>query len=86
MAAAGCNDFEWTIHLLLADVVMPEMSGPELADQMALLRPGIKMIFTSGYTDDAIARQTPQFENGWLHQILNMKGTPNETQDIDCGR
>ncbi len=46
-----------TIHLLLTDVVMPEMSGPELAQQMLLLHPGTKIIFTSGYTDDAIARQ-----------------------------
>jgi FixJ family two-component response regulator len=33
------------------------MSGPELAKQLTLQRPGIKIIFTSGYTDDAIARQ-----------------------------
>src|SRR5713101_1213588 len=46
-----------TIHLLLADVVMPEMSGPELARKMVSLHPEIKVIFTSGYTDDAIARQ-----------------------------
>ncbi|MGH9774655.1 MAG: response regulator [Candidatus Acidiferrales bacterium] len=51
------KEFDGPIHLLLTDVVMPEMSGPELAQQMASLRPGIKIIFTSGYTDDAIARQ-----------------------------
>ena len=51
------KDFDGTIHLLLTDVVMPEMSGPELANQLTLRRPGIKVIFTSGYTDDAIARQ-----------------------------
>ena len=45
------------IHLLLTDVVMPEMSGLELANRLASLRPGMKIIFTSGYTDDAIARQ-----------------------------
>jgi CheY-like chemotaxis protein len=50
-------DFNGTVHLLLTDVVMPELSGPELAAEMASLRPGIKIIFTSGYTDDAIARQ-----------------------------
>jgi FixJ family two-component response regulator len=33
------------------------MSGPELAKQLASLRPGVKIMFTSGYTDDAIARQ-----------------------------
>lgn len=51
------REFAGTIHLVLTDVVMPEMSGPELARQMESLRPGVKVIFTSGYTDDAIARQ-----------------------------
>jgi PAS domain S-box-containing protein len=55
-ALQKAKDFAGTIHMLLTDVVMPEMSGPELASEMASLRPGIKIIFTSGYTDDAIAR------------------------------
>jgi PAS domain S-box-containing protein len=50
------KSFAGTIQLLLTDVVMPGMSGPELAHQIACLRPGIKVIFTSGYTDDAVAR------------------------------
>ena len=56
-ALQRAKEFDGTIHLLLTDVVMQEMSGPELADQLTLHRPGIKVIFTSGYTDDAIARQ-----------------------------
>jgi signal transduction histidine kinase/ActR/RegA family two-component response regulator len=51
------KSFAGTIQLLLTDVVMPGMSGPELAHQIGRLRPGIKIIFTSGYTDDAIIRQ-----------------------------
>jgi FixJ family two-component response regulator len=35
---------------------MPGMSGPELAQNVAALRPGIKVLFMSGYTDDAIVR------------------------------
>jgi PAS domain S-box-containing protein len=50
------RSFAGMIQLLLTDVVMPGMSGPELAHQIERLRPGIKIIFTSGYTDDAIAR------------------------------
>jgi two-component system cell cycle sensor histidine kinase/response regulator CckA len=42
------------IHLLLTDVVMPRMGGKELADQLKILRPDIKVLYTSGYTDDAI--------------------------------
>lgn len=46
-----------TIHLLLTDVVMPELNGPELAEQIALLRPGIKVIFTSGYASETLAHR-----------------------------
>jgi two-component system, cell cycle sensor histidine kinase and response regulator CckA len=56
-ALQRAKDFDGTIHLLLTDVVMPEMSGPELAARLRALSPGIKVIFTSGYTDAAIAPQ-----------------------------
>ena len=45
-----------TIHLLLSDVVMPEMSGPELGRRLASARPDMKVLCMSGYTDDSIVR------------------------------
>src|SRR5438876_261619 len=48
--------YSGTIHLLLTDVVMPGLNGRELASRLADLRPDARVIFMSGYTDDAATR------------------------------
>jgi two-component system, cell cycle sensor histidine kinase and response regulator CckA len=45
---------EGTVHLLLTDVVMPEMNGPQLAARIRSTRPEARILFMSGYSDDAL--------------------------------
>jgi DNA-binding NtrC family response regulator len=49
------RDFAEHIDLLLTDVVMPQMSGFDLARALAEPRPGMKVLYTSGYTDNRLA-------------------------------
>ena len=62
------------IHLLLTDVVMPQMSGPEVAEKIQIVRPGIKVLYMSGYPDH------PLFEQGRISRdasFLPKPFTPN---------
>ena len=51
------EEYPGEIHLLLTDVVMPEMNGRDLQQRLSALRPGIKCLFMSGYTANVIAHQ-----------------------------
>jgi CheY-like chemotaxis protein len=55
-AALALLDTAPPVHLLLTDVVMPHMGGRLLADAVRAARPGVKVLYTSGYTDDAVLR------------------------------
>ena len=58
------------IDLLLTDVVMPEMGGRELAEELKRKVPGLPVLFTSGYTDDAVMR------HGFLETTSNFIQKP----------
>jgi CheY-like chemotaxis protein len=56
-----CETCADAIHMVLTDVVMPQISGPELINRLAPLRPGLRVLYMSGYIDNAVVR------HGLLH-------------------
>jgi len=79
------------IHLLLTDVIMPRMSGREVSERLHQQRPTMKVLFMSGYTDDAIVRhgvlvaemaflQKPVTPPTLIRKILEVLDTPSYPQ------
>jgi CheY-like chemotaxis protein len=66
------------IDLLLTDVVMPGMNGRELSNQARALAPGIKILFMSGYSEDAISRQ------GRLDPDVELIEKPFRSQELSA--
>lgn len=63
------ENYSGEIDLLVSDVIMPGMGGRLLAEKIVAMRPGVKVLFVSGYTDDAVMRHGVQSsETNFLHK------------------
>jgi len=71
-----------TGDLVVSDVVMPEMDGPSLLRELRKTRPGLKIIFVSGYAEDAFARNLPGGESfSFLPKPFSLKQLATAVKD-----
>jgi len=75
-ALLTCDAHQGKIHLVLSDVVMPQMGGRVLAERLILDRPEIKVLYMSGYADDAIVH------HGTLDSGTNFISKPFSATDL----
>ena len=72
-ALRRCDEHRGPLHLLLTDVVMPQMSGQELARQVRMLRPDVRVLYTSGYSDTIMLRQSAQIRGVFLQKPFTVR-------------
>jgi two-component system cell cycle sensor histidine kinase/response regulator CckA len=71
------------IHMVLTDVVMPGMSGPQLADQLINLHPKMKVLYMSGYTDNAVFHQGILEEGvNYIQKPFTIEGLINKMREV----
>jgi len=85
-ALSICEKRDTSIDLLLTDVVMPEMKGTELRDRINAIRPGIKVLFMSGYTSNVIVHHGV-LEEGvrFIHKPFSMQDLAAKVRDAIGG-
>jgi len=77
-----CLRHKGPVHLLLTDVVMPQMSGRDLLDRLRPLRPDIRVLFTSGYTEEALHRKVLKPDTAFLQKPFTEEALARKVRDV----
>ncbi len=78
-----CQQYKDTIHLMVTDVVMPRISGPELAKRLVVIHPEMKVLYMSGYADSAIVHHGVLKEGvNFIQKPFTIEGLAKKVREV----
>jgi signal transduction histidine kinase/ActR/RegA family two-component response regulator len=76
------EQFGKTVHLLITDVVIPGMSGAELGKQVRELRPGTRVLYISGYTENTVVQHGIEAASGFLQKPFTLASLGHKVREV----
>lgn len=78
-----CEQYKEPIHLILTDVVMPRMSGPEFIDRLGQVRQDFKVLYMSGYTNEAVVHHgVREREMAFIQKPFTLEGLARKVREV----
>ena len=81
-ALSICRDHDGPIHMILTDVVMPEMSGPEMFVRASKLRPDTRVLYMSAYTAELLSPHGLDSDRAFLHKPFSLAGLQRRVRQV----
>jgi PAS domain S-box-containing protein len=82
-ALLACESHADPIHLMITDVVMPQMSGPDLAAHLRALRPEVRSLYMSGYSEGGgLRRESVEGTADYLQKPFSLEGLADKVREI----
>jgi DNA-binding response OmpR family regulator len=82
-AVAVAEEYLGPIDLLLTDLMLPRLSGRDVAERLTAVRPGLRVLYMSGYPEDVLLQQGVQpGADNYLHKPFSLAGLVRKVREV----